>query len=695
MKKEFLFVMLMPFTLFLPINAQFYKKINVAIPGSLSTLLTSKELKSVTDLTLTGVIDQRDFAVMKEKMPVLANVDIEATSVKEYNNEYPADAIPNCAFCSNDGSFIGKTSLKSIILPSSIRIIKFGAFSGCSSLTSITFPSKLRVIDNYAFDGCSSLTNIAFPPALTTIGDGAFYGCSGLINITLPDSLTILGDGTFYDCNVTHCKIHAKIAPDIQSNSFDTKLVSVYVPEGSGESYCTKSYWKNKAIVEGRGASLNLNIAKEGKLASEIIAAGFSLNKVNSLVLEGQLNDADFSVIRSHMPNLVSIDLSATKLTTIPESAFLNQHLLSIILPNGLTAIENSAFKGCIALKEIKLPATLITIESDAFSNCNSLISITLPASLRNIKSSAFSNCFELAEIKTFSLVPQKIADDVWTSINKETCKLIVPKGAATSYMTGSVWNSFMNISESDLMDKYEVKIIKGDGGTVQCNNNNLINEQILAAPAGEKLAFKIFPNVGYSIGTVHYDSEDVTSRLKEGCFTTLTINSSAMLSVNFVQNQYSVSVYTIGTGGVVNNLTTSGNSYPTIYFETDKNSKQSMIKDNHNEAVNKISSNTENKTPSLDNVKLVIDFSSSKDASSSLYRAKAWAEKGKAYVKCNEKMDVIELFSLSGQSISKQQTKKYSCQLDMNHEKTAIVRITYQDGTYESIVIKNGESNS
>lgn len=562
-------------------------------------------------------------------------------------------------------------------------------------MTSITFPSRLKIIDNYAFDSCASLTNITFPPTLTTIGDGAFYGCIGLTNITLPDSLATLGDGTFYGCNVTSCNIHAKSAPVIQSNSFDTKLVAVYVPKGSGESYCTESYWRNKAIVEGEGVSLNLNITKEGKLASEIIAAGFSLGKVNSLVLEGQLNDTDFSVIRSHMPNLVSIDLNATKLTAIPESALLNQRLLSIVLPDGLTTIGNNAFKGCIGLTNIKLPATLTTIGSDAFSDCCSLTSITLPAALSNIKSSAFRNCIGLIEIKTFCLAPQKIADDVWASVNKEDCKLTVPKGAATSYMTRPVWNSFMNISESNLMDKYELKITKGNGGTVQCNNDNLVSGQTLSVSAGKRLTFKISPNAGYSIGAVHYNNEDVTSRLKEGSFTTLTVNSSAILSVNFVQNQYSVSIYTIGTGGVINNLTTSGDSYPTIYFETQKNSKQNLIKDDNNQAVNEISSYAENKTSSLENVKLVIDFSSSKDASCFLSRAKAWVEKGKAYVKSNEKMDVIELFSLSGQPISKQQTKKYSCQLDMNHEKTAIVRITYQDGTYESVVIKNRESNS
>lgn len=53
---------------------------------------------------------------------------MKTVSIKAYNNEYPADAIPNYAFSSNDGSFIGKASLKSIILPLSIKIIKFGAF---------------------------------------------------------------------------------------------------------------------------------------------------------------------------------------------------------------------------------------------------------------------------------------------------------------------------------------------------------------------------------------------------------------------------------------------------------------------------------------------------------------------------------------------------------------------------------------
>jgi hypothetical protein len=694
MKKDYLIILFALFVCVLPLKAQVYKTINIAIPGTLKTLLSTDELKAVTDLTLTGVIDQRDFVVMKDNMPVLANINMKNVTVKAYDNDYLSNAIPNYAFCSNDGLFIGKTSLKSIILPSTIKTIEFGAFSGCTNLINVELPSKLYAIDNYAFDSCSGLTSIVFPSTLTTIGDGAFYGCSGLTSLVLPDSLTTIGDGAFYGCYLTSCKINAKVAPIMQSSSFDSKLVAVYVSEGAGYRYRRGNYWASRAIIEGEGTSLHLNITTTEKLASEIIAAGVSLNKVNSLVLEGLLDESDFAVMNSHMLNLVSVDLSATKLKAIPESAFMNKHLLNIILPDALTTIGNYAFKGCIGLTSIVFPSSLSTIGEESFSNCTSLTSITFPSALFNIKSSAFSNCTNLMEIKTFCSTPQKITADIWDNVNKKTCKLVVPKGHATAYMTGSVWSNFMNVSESDIIKEYRVTVVKGDGGLISYNNDNLQSGQALIVPAGQARTFKITPNAGFSIGKVYYNKEDVTSQLKEGCFTTLSVNAPTQLSVNFVQNQYSVSIYTIGTGGVINNLTTSGSTFPTIYFKTNKDSKLSSDKDSsNNDAITRIASASNNVvSASKGDVTLVIDFRTSEEASPSFSRAKAWTEKGKIYVKSDEKMNKIELLSLSGQPLSKQQVKKDYCQMDMKNEKLAIVKVTYNDTTSENIMVVNKE---
>ena len=48
--------------------------------------------------------------------------------------------------------------------------------------------------------------------------------------------------------------------------------------------------------------------------------------------------------------------------------------LKSIVIPDGVSVIENSAFSGCSSLTSVKLPASVVKIEAEAFSNCTALV---------------------------------------------------------------------------------------------------------------------------------------------------------------------------------------------------------------------------------------------------------------------------------------------------------------------------------
>lgn len=534
---KYLFAVLLQIFFVLPLGAQVNKTIYITTPGKLSSLLTPEELKTITNLTLVGKIDQKDFETMRDSMPALANIDLGATIVVSNSFDYNANVIPGYAFSSNDGNFRGKTSLKSIKLPSAITSIEFSAFSGCTSLTRVTFPSTLKNIGNYAFDGCVNLTDVVFPDALLSIGDCAFYGCSSITKITLPKSLSILGDDTFYGCSAETCKIRATTPPIMRSGSLDKRVVAIYVPNGAGDLYQSALFWNRKAIVEGDGNTLHLNVEEAGTLASEIFAAGVVLDKVNSLILEGKLDKNDFHVIKSHMPNLISINLSASKMLTIPDSLFINKKLLNIDLPLSLVSIGNCAFKNCRGLKQVNFPSALTTIGKEAFADCACLTKITLPAKITKINPSAFKNCCGISEIKNFNSVPQTILDNVWEGIDRKSCKLIVPENSSTAYMTNKVWGQFSEVAEQRIESEYVLIVKKNSGGIVLCKNNTLLSGQAITVPAGEVLTFNISPKKGYHIGKVIFNDKDVTGLLQNGNFKTNSVNSSATLSVLFVKD--------------------------------------------------------------------------------------------------------------------------------------------------------------
>jgi len=90
---------------------------------------------------------------------------------------------------------------------------------------------------------------------------------------------------------------------------------------------------------------------------------------------EGQLN----SVI---VPNTV---------TTIGESAFASSpHLSLVILPNSIESFGPGAFARCYGLTSLNLPEGFTTISENMFFDCTGLTTIEIPSSVTRIEKSAF-----------------------------------------------------------------------------------------------------------------------------------------------------------------------------------------------------------------------------------------------------------------------------------------------------------------
>ncbi len=69
------------------------------------------------------------------------------------------------------------TTLVSVEIPSSVRVIHYGAFYGCTGLTSIVIPEGVEQIWECAFKGCTSLTSVTLPKSIKQVSFDAFDGC--------------------------------------------------------------------------------------------------------------------------------------------------------------------------------------------------------------------------------------------------------------------------------------------------------------------------------------------------------------------------------------------------------------------------------------------------------------------------------------------------------------------------------------
>ena len=87
---------------------------------------------------------------------------------------------------------------------------------------------------------------------------------------------------------------------------------------------------------------------------------------------------------------IIPEEINGHQVTGIGEHAFLGCKASRIVLPEGLTRIDDNAFQSCINLTEISLPETLEKIGDCVFSQCMNLSGIYLPDSLVEIGANPF-----------------------------------------------------------------------------------------------------------------------------------------------------------------------------------------------------------------------------------------------------------------------------------------------------------------
>lgn len=202
MKKLLLLLNLSILSIYL--YGQVTRTANVATPGTLASVASSY-LTTVTNLTLTGSIDARDFVTIRNYMTALSVLDLSNVSIVAYSgyggtggtniSNYSANKIPEYAFIyeeylsgGNPNYYPPNKSITSIILPANLTSIGKNAFSYCKALLSLTIGAKVNTIDDYAFSSCTALTslkcNSTNPPTLS--GSSTFFLTNTNCVLTVP-----------------------------------------------------------------------------------------------------------------------------------------------------------------------------------------------------------------------------------------------------------------------------------------------------------------------------------------------------------------------------------------------------------------------------------------------------------------------------------------------------------------------------
>lgn len=206
------------------------------------------------------------------------------------------------------------------------------AFFNNKEITKVVLPQHLKVIEEKAFEGCTKLSEINLVDSIEIIEQGAFANTL-LYNLDLPQNMKVLNKGVLLTNNGV-----------------------IEVPE-SIEIISEDAFSSVRGLEE---VKLPNTIKSIGEYAFYMCE---NLKKIN-------------------LPDSIE---------SIGKNAFYNCGLERIVLPQKITILENSVFRGCDKLKEVVFNEELIEIKDQAFTGCIALKTINLPSSLKKLGYECFS----------------------------------------------------------------------------------------------------------------------------------------------------------------------------------------------------------------------------------------------------------------------------------------------------------------
>ena len=344
--------------------------------------------------------------VVDENAPIVYNKDKTAIQYIYGDIETDTYVIPEGVTQIGNYAFSGQTSLKKVVIPSTIKSIGVNAFINCVNLETVEFAegvTQLTKLDNYTFQNCKSLKNINIPTSVKTFGTYVFDGCESLTNIELHDGVTALGDYMFRESGLTSFTVPTgvKVLPQyLFALCADLKEVKLYEKVTTINGY----------VFRGCESLTSIDLPDSITTLAQYAFAGAYFDEV-TVPGNVQVNNYLFSDTSTTSYTYVKKIILSEGITQIGRYAFRNCiELTEVVLPNSLVKICDYAFDNCTLLKEVTIPegvtmlgsnTTSFTISTNAytFRNCTSLEKVVLPSKLTQIGGYAFQNCTALTSI--------------------------------------------------------------------------------------------------------------------------------------------------------------------------------------------------------------------------------------------------------------------------------------------------------
>ena len=267
----------------------------------------------------------------------------------------------------------------------------------------------VKKINPMAFWHSEVLEHLVIGEGVTEIGVGAFLHCSSLKSVSLPSTLKKIGKYAFDECYSVE-----KIESASPLFKFDEEKSTLYYVHPKKERQPILSLKKELHKVPESFLTIENSVVTKchESAVSVVIPDGVTA------IGENAFNKCE-----------------SLKSVVIPESvreigkcAFhYCEALESVVIPKGVTAIGNCAFANCSRLKEVVIPEGVTEISYCAFEKCSALEEVTIPESVTSIVAAAFNNCSSLKSV----VIPNGVKQiESWTFKNCASLEQVtIPEG--------------------------------------------------------------------------------------------------------------------------------------------------------------------------------------------------------------------------------------------------------------------------
>lgn len=395
-----------------------------------------------------------------------------------------------------------------------------------TNINEIRIPEKIEgyyveEIGDSAFKA-SKLKKVIIPDCVKTIGESAFEESRALreVSYVKNSGVVTIGDRAFYGCSLLEKVIIGKNVESIGTDAFRNLIF-------------------NKAFV----------VDKNNKYYSEM--DGLLYNKDQTVLYQYPSSyDGEFN-----LPNT---------LLNIEPYAFEGSKVYSVVLPNSVVKIGESAFKDCFHLSNLQLSNSLEEIGNYFAYNTN-LSNLTIPESVKSIDQYSLSMPF-LQWVEFLGDVPKM-------------------KGKLSGFSCGAILvqdEYYDNYFTSDLFSKYNNYVYKKS----DIHNDAIIKDNVLVKYVGNKSQYVIpvgiteISNYAFfaarSLSRV--DIPDSVKKIGEKAFLTTSLTEVDLASVEEIGSSAFMQCILLKKAFIPNTITKIGEdafygcstnqSKATLYFE-------------------------------------------------------------------------------------------------------------------------------